>query len=56
MQNSFITNDADFAHIQYYMKNSPITHYAITLILNTRYNFITDYADYADFRGYSTKK
>ena len=28
MQNSFITNYADDANIQYYMKNNPITYYA----------------------------
>ena len=33
MQNSFITNYADYADIQYYMKN----------------NSINDYANYTDF-------
>ena len=28
MQNSFITNYADYADMQYYMKNNPITDYA----------------------------
>ena len=28
MQNSFITNYADYVDIQCYMKNSPITDYA----------------------------
>ena len=28
MQNSFITKYADYADIQYYMKNNPITDYA----------------------------
>ena len=28
MQNSFITNYADYAYIQYYMKNNSITDYA----------------------------
>ena len=28
MQNSFITNFADYADIQYHMKNIPITDYA----------------------------
>ena len=41
------TNYTQHTDIQYYVKNNFITMLT-TLILNTRYTFITDYADFRD--------
>ena len=47
-----ITNYTDYADIQYYMKNNSSLTTLTTLIWNTRYNFITDYADFRDYTQY----